>query len=138
MSIEIREGYPVKPAALQALYEHAPWAKGRTVQGIRRMLQNTDYHFSAWDSQKLIGFARVLTDGIYRATLWDVVVHPDYQGQGIGEELMNHILSHPVLSKVEKFWLNTRDKFGFYEKFGFVRSDQGMVRENYKKGGCCD
>jgi ribosomal protein S18 acetylase RimI-like enzyme len=135
MSIKIREGYPVKPAELQALYEHAPWAKGRTVQGIRRMLQNTDYHFSAWDGQKLIGFARVLTDGIYRATLWDVVVHPDYQGQGIGEELMDHILSHSILSKVEKFWLNTRDKFRFYEKFGFVRSDQGMVRENSKKRG---
>ena len=76
----------------------------------------------------LIGFARVLTDRVYRATLWDVVVHPDYQKRGVGEELVNRALAHPVLSKVEKFWLNTRDKFGFYEKFGFVRSDQGMVR----------
>ena len=132
MVIEIRDGFPVKPSALQLLYEHAPWAKGRTIQGIRKMLKDTDYHFSAWDEKRLVGFARVLTDGIYRATLWDVVIHPDYQGQGIGEELMNRILSHPVLSKVEKFWLNTRDKFGFYEKFGFVRSDQGMVRENPK------
>jgi ribosomal protein S18 acetylase RimI-like enzyme len=134
MSIKIREDYPVKPAALQALYEHAFWAKGRTLKGIRKMLKNTDYHFSAWDDNKLIGFARVLTDGIYRATLWDVVIHPDYQGQGIGEELMNRILSHPVLSKIERFWLNTRDKFGFYEKFGFIRSDQGMVRTHQKKG----
>jgi N-acetylglutamate synthase-like GNAT family acetyltransferase len=138
MPIEIREGYLVKSTALQALYEHAPWAKGRTVQGIRKMLKNTDYHFSAWDDKRLVGFARVLTDRVYRATLWDVVIHPDYQGQGIGEALMNRILSHPVLSRVEKFWLNTRDKHGFYEKFGFVRSDQGMVRENFKKGGCCD
>lgn len=98
------------------------------------MLEQTDYYFSAWESaeggRRLIGFARVLTDGIYRATLWDVVVHPDYQGRGVGEELMHRILAHPVLSKIEKFWLNTRNKFSFYEKFGFVRSDQGMVREN--------
>jgi hypothetical protein len=46
----------------------------------------------------------------------------------VGEELITCILNHPVLSKVEKFWLNTGDKFSFYEKFGFVRSDQGMVR----------
>lgn len=135
MEIEIKEGFPVEPEVLQALYEYAPWAKGRTVEGIRKMLANTDYHFSAWEDQKLIGFARVLTDGIYRAILWDVIVHPDYQGRGVGEELMNRILSHPVLSRVEKFWLNTRDKFGFYEKFGFVRSDQGMVRENPRKEG---
>ncbi len=133
MGIEIREGYPVEPEDLQALFEHAPWARGRTVKEIRIMLENTDYHFSAWDGQRLVGFARVLTDRIYRATLWDVVVHPDYQKRGVGEELMNRVLSHPVLSRVDKFWLNTRDKSRFYEKFGFVRSDQGMVRENLNK-----
>jgi len=130
MRIEIIEGAPVEPAALRALFEYAPWACGRSVEDIHLMLENTDYHFSAWDGKRLIGFARVLTDRVYRATLWDVVVHPDYQKRGVGEELMNRALSHPVLSKVEKFWLNTRDKFGFYEKFGFVRSDQGMFREN--------
>ena len=134
MPTEIKEGYPLDPAALLALYQYAPWAKGRNVDGIKAMLKGTDFQFSVWDGGKLIGFARVLTDRIYRATLWDVVIHPDYQGKGVGEALMNHILTHPVLSKVEKFWLNTRDKSRFYEKFGFVRSDQGMVRENAQKG----
>ena len=133
MAIEIKEGAPVDPAVLQALYEHAAWARGRSVDGIRRMLAGTDYQFSAWDGRRLVGFARVITDGVYRATLWDVVVHPDYQGRGVGEELMNRILTHPVLSTVEKFWLNTRDKHGFYEKFGFVRSDQGMVKEQPRR-----
>ncbi len=133
MGVEIKEGARIDPSALQALYEHAPWARGRTVEGIRAMLDHTDYHFSAWEGSRLIGFARVLTDGVYRATLWDVVVHPDDQGRGVGEELVTRVLSHPVLSRVEKFWLNTRDKFGFYEKFGFVRSDQGMVREHPKR-----
>ena len=133
MSIEIREGSSLEPSALQELFEHAPWARGRAAEEVRVMLENSDYHFSAWDGQRLIGFARVLTDRVYRATLWDVVVHPDYQKRGVGEELVNRVLSHPVLSKVEKFWLNTRDKFGFYEKFGFVRSDQGMYRENPTK-----
>jgi ribosomal protein S18 acetylase RimI-like enzyme len=130
MPIEIREGFPVDPSVLQTLYEYAPWARGRSVETIRVMLEHTDYQFTAWDGQRLIGFARVLTDRIFRATLWDVIVHPDYQKQGVGEELMNQILAHPVLSTVEKLWLNTRDKFKFYEKFDFVRSDQGMVRDN--------
>jgi ribosomal protein S18 acetylase RimI-like enzyme len=129
VGIVIREGAPIDPAALQRLYAHAPWARGRAIDGIVTMLARTDYHFSAWDGDRLIGFARVLTDGIYRATLWDVVVHPDYQKRGIGEDLVQAVLRHPVLARVEKFWLNTRDKFAFYEKFGFVRSDQGMVRE---------
>ena len=134
MAVVIHEGHDVDIQQLQALYQHAPWATGRDLDGIKQMLSNTDYVFSARDGRRLAGFARVLTDRIYRATLWDVVVHPDYQGQGVGESLMKTILSHPVLSKIQKFWLNTRDKQAFYERFGFVRSDQGMVLEKPTKG----
>ena len=134
MAVEIKEGASIDPVALQALYEHAPWAQGRKPDDIQRMFEKTDFHFSAWDGLRLVGFARVLTDHVYRATLWDVVVHPDYQGRGVGDALMEQIFSHPVLSKVEKFWLNTRDQSSFYEKFGFARSDQGMVRVQPKRG----
>lgn len=134
MSLVIREGHDVDLEQLQALYHHAPWAAGRSLDGIKLMLENTDYVFSALDGRRLIGFARVLTDRIYRATVWDVVVHPDYQGQGVGEALVKAILSHPVLSAVQKFWLNTRDKQAFYERLGFVRSDQGMFRDKPSKG----
>jgi hypothetical protein len=48
---------------------------------------------------------------------------------------MATILAHPVLSRVEKFWLNTRDKHKFYERFGFVSSTQGMVLERPRADG---
>jgi len=133
MDITYREGESLDVDQLRRLYEQAPWARGRSKDGIARMLANTDYYFTGWDGPRLVAFARVLTDGIYRATLWDVVVDAAYQGRGVGEGLMGVILAHPVLSRVEKFWLNTRDKQTFYERFGFVSSSQGMVRE----GGAC-
>ena len=133
MDITYREGESLDVDQLRRLYEQAPWARGRSKDGIARMLANTDYYFTGWDGPRLVAFARVLTDGIYRATLWDVVVDAAYQGRGVGEGLMGVILSHPVLSRVEKFWLNTRDKQTFYERFGFVSSSQGMVRE---RGAC--
>lgn len=99
------------------------------------MLANTDFVFTAWDGPRLVGFARVLTDQVYRATLWDVVVDAPYQGRGVGDGLLAQVLSHPVLSRVEKFWLNTRDKHAFYERFGFVSSPQGMYRERPRADG---
>ncbi len=128
MPIQTREGGPLDPAILLGLFEFAPWSRRRSLGAVRTMLENTDFYFSAWDGERLVGFARVLTDRVFRATVWDVIVHPEYQKRGVGEELMNRLLSHPVISRVEKVWLNTRDKHGFYEKFGFSRSDQGMVR----------
>ena len=50
-----------------------------------------------------------------------------YQKQGIGSEIVQRILNHPRLKKVELFWLCTRQP-GFYERLGFSSKEQtGMV-----------
>ena len=93
----------------------------------RSMLRHTDVALCAWDGERLVGFGRVLTDFVYRATIWDVIVDEGYQKQGIGTEIVQRILHHPRLKKVELFWLCTR-RPGFYEKLGFSSKEQtGMV-----------
>jgi GNAT superfamily N-acetyltransferase len=116
------------PAQLVRLYAQAPWAAGRTADDARDMLAHSDLVLSAWDGSKLVGLGRVLTDYIYRASIWDVIVDKDYQGQDIGTQIMQRILQHPDLKRVELFWLCTRDKQTFYEKLGFSAKEQtGMV-----------
>jgi ribosomal protein S18 acetylase RimI-like enzyme len=112
---------------LLLLFHQAPWAKGRSLDDAKEMLRRTDLTLCAWDGDRLIGFGRVLTDFIYRATIWDVIVDRAYQGQGVGTEIVRRILSHPRLKRVELFWLCTR-RPGFYEKLGFSAKEQtGMV-----------
>ena len=116
------------PAQLVRLYAQAPWAAGRTADDARAMLAHSDLVLSAWDGSMLVGFGRVLTDYVYRASIWDVIVDKDYQGQDIGTQIMQRILQHPDLKRVELFWLCTRDKQAFYEKLGFSAKEQtGMV-----------
>lgn len=118
----------IDPNQLVNLYRQAPWAKGRTADDARAMLAHTDLAVSAWDGPRLVGFGRVLTDYVYRASIWDVIVDKEYQGQDIGTEIMQRILNHPDLKRVELFWLCTRDKQTFYEKLGFSSKEQtGMV-----------
>lgn len=122
------------PAHLVRLYAYAPWATGRTVEDVREMLAHTDLALSVWDGSRLVGFGRVLTDYVYRASIWDVIVDPDYQGQDIGTQVMERILQHPDLKQVELFWLCTRDKQTFYGKLGFSADEQtGMVRARAKQ-----
>jgi len=112
---------------LMHLYRQAPWAKGRTAKQAGQMLTHTDRVLSAWDGERLVGFSRVLTDYVFRASIWDVIVDKEYQNQGIGTALVERILHHPALKEVELFWLCTRMP-DFYERLGFSSKEQtGMV-----------
>lgn len=131
--ITFSERKDIDPALLLNLYRCAPWAAARTADGVRDMLEHTDLAISAWDGPRLVGFGRVLTDYVYRASIWDVIVDPEYQGQDIGTQIMERILHHPSLRRVELFWLCTRDKQAFYEKLGFSSREQtGMVWDRKK------
>ena len=114
-------------AQLIHLYRQAPWAKHRALEQAQAMLAKTDVVISAWDGTRLVGFGRVLTDYVFRASIWDVIVDREYQKRKIGTEIVRRILDHPTLQQVELFWLCTRMP-GFYERLGFSAKEQtGMV-----------
>ncbi|RAM49386.1 N-acetyltransferase [Mastigocladus laminosus UU774] len=103
----------------QLLDVSAFWAKGRSIEDLGVAIANSDPVISVWDGQQLIGFARATSDCIYRATIWDVVIHPDYRGNGLGYKLVEAVLSHPRLQRVERIYLTTTHQQEFYEKIGF-------------------
>lgn len=117
---------------LQALFElGAFWAKDRTVEDLSIAITNSEPVVSVWDGQKLIGFARATSDGIYRANIWDVVIHPDYRGAGLGRKLVETVLSHPRMNRVERVYLMTTHQQSFYERIGFeCNSSTTMVLNN--------
>lgn len=94
------------------------WAKGRSIEDLGIAIANSDPVICIWDGEKLIGFARATSDGIYRATIWDVVIHPEYRGNGLGIKLVETVLSHPRM-RVERVYLMTTHQQEFYEKIGF-------------------
>ncbi|MBE9009007.1 GNAT family N-acetyltransferase [Pseudanabaenaceae cyanobacterium LEGE 13415] len=117
---------------LQALFQVAAfWASDRKVEDLAIAIKNSDPVISAWDGDRLIGFARATSDGVYRATIWDVVVHPDFQGAGLGRKLVQTVLSHPQVSKVERLYLMTTNQQEFYKRIGFeVNQTTTMVHFN--------
>ena len=116
------------PSYLLPLFEQSSWAQGRSLRDAMEMVKRTNLFITAWDGDNLVGCGRVLTDYVYRASIWDVIIDGHYQGQDIGTEIINRILSHGTLERVELFWLCTRDKQAFYETLGFNAKEQtGMV-----------
>jgi ribosomal protein S18 acetylase RimI-like enzyme len=69
----------------------------------------------------LIGVVSVLSDKIIRSVIYDLVIDPEFQGQGIGRELIKRCFEHFP----ETEWLvQTTEKIaGYYEKVGFKRRE---------------
>ncbi len=103
----------------QLLQIGAFWAKDRSIEGLKIAISNSNPVVTVWDRNLLIGFARATSDGIYRAAIWDVVIHPNYQGWGLGRKLVETVLTHPKLNKVERVYLTTTNQQSFYERIGF-------------------
>jgi N-acetylglutamate synthase-like GNAT family acetyltransferase len=117
---------------LQQLFNiTAFWAKNRCLDDLSVALANSNVVVSVRDGERLIGFARATSDGIYRATIWDVVIHPDYRGAGLGSKLVETVLSHPCVNRVERVYLMTTHQQHFYERIGFQsNSSTTMVLHN--------
>jgi GNAT superfamily N-acetyltransferase len=108
---------------LHVLYQGEWWSAGRTLADVRVMLRHCDFVFGivAPESEELLAFARVLTDHVFKAVLFDVIVHPEHRAAGLGSYLISHITTHPVLSQVrhiELFCLPERRDF--YVRHGFT------------------
>lgn len=95
------------------------WAYDRSIDDLKRAIANSRPVATVWDGDRLIGFARATSDGVYRATIWDVVVHPDYQGAGLGRKLVETVLMHPHVNRAERVYLMTTKQQQFYKRIGF-------------------
>ena len=106
---------------LQSLFtKSAFWASDRQIADLQIALDRSEPVVSAWHEEKLIGFARANSDGVYRATIWDVVIDCDYQRIGLGRKLVETVLGHPCMQRVERIYLTTTHQQNFYERLGFT------------------
>ncbi len=121
---------PAQIEQLHQMYGQEWWSKERTLADLPTLLSNSDLLFGLWDeeAQRLAAFSRVLTDWVYRAILFDVIVAADYRGQGLGAKLVEHVTTHPQLAQVECIQLFcTPEMQPFYEKYGFGPAEQRLM-----------
>ena len=95
------------------------WANHRSTEQIGKSMHNSSCYGVFTDAeQKLIGFARVISDYATTYYLCDVVIDPEYRHRGLGKALVLHIVSLPEYAGLRGLLL-TRDAHGLYEKYGF-------------------
>ena len=99
------------------------WAKTRPHERTDEAFTNS-LVFGLYESSRLIGMGRVITDFSIVAYLCDVFIHENYRGLGLGKWLVQSILGHPDLNHIRRWLLATDDAHGLYRQFGFENLTQ--------------
>ncbi len=106
------------------LLEQSYWAKDRPLDVIEKSIKYSEC-FSLYDNESQIGFARVVTDYSTFGYIADVIVMPNYRGQGLGKWLVKTVVNDPRW-KTKYLLLATDDAHDLYQKHGFKRSPKLM------------
>jgi predicted GNAT family acetyltransferase len=89
---------------------------GRSPDALRRSFEQSQYVAFARDDSRVVGMARMLSDGVCNAYVVDVWTHSAYRRRGIASTLM-HILAEKVPG--QHIGLQTHDAQDFYRSLGY-------------------
>ena len=103
---------------IHGFLSNAYWAHGIPRDVLVRAIEHS-LCFGAFDGDRQVGFARVISDRATYAYVSDVFVLESHRGRGVGKSLMTAIMSHPELQGLRRWTLFTRDAHGLYRQYGF-------------------
>lgn len=90
----------------------------------KKAFENSHTVIFIFDDEKLIGFGRAISDGVYQAAIYDLAVLPEYQGKKIGSTILENILEN--LPNCNVILYASPGKEHFYEKMYFRKMKTGM------------
>jgi len=110
---------------LSNLYRIAPLGK-KDANDLKVAFGNSMFKWFAYDDGKLIAVGRALADGRDCSYICDVAVHPKYQGQGLGKEVVSRLVEQSRNHKKIILYA-AKGKEPFYLKLGFKRMTTAMA-----------
>jgi ribosomal protein S18 acetylase RimI-like enzyme len=126
MSIEFTEDTEVIDwERLSGVFKRTPLGHRDPVT-LREVFQNSSIRCFVWDAGELIGAGRAITDGLRYCVIFDVVLLPEYQGRGIGKQVMEFLADRSKGLTVLLYAMPGKE--GFYSKLGYRKMKTAMAK----------
>ena len=103
---------------LKNLFLSVNWSSGHYPAKLVTAIKNSGTVFTAWDGDKLVGLVNALDDGVMTAYIHYLLINPDYQGNGIGKELVR-LITEKYKDYLRIVLIAYDEEIGFYEQCGF-------------------
>ncbi len=115
---------------LEELCDAVGWSR-RPLRKVKKAIQFSFLVVSMWEvrgnQRRLIGFCRATSDHAFNATIWDVVVHPEFQGKGLGKALMKYLIKKLRAEDISNITLFADPHVvDFYRGLGFMSDPEGI------------
>lgn len=110
---------------LSALYRAAPLGD-KPPEALRTVFGNSRYMAFVYDGDRLVGAGRALADGLDCSYVADVAVHPDHQGEGLGQAIIRDLVAQSAGHRKVILYANPGTE-GFYAKLGFLPMNTAMA-----------
>lgn len=114
-------------AVYRYLRDESYWAAQRSREDVARSIREAARVVGLYDDGEMIGFARVISDGVHVAHLCDVYVLSEYRGRRFGVELVREAVDNGPHSELG-WTLATKDAHGLYERFGFSPPNRELMQ----------
>jgi GNAT superfamily N-acetyltransferase len=133
MNIQIKETPEVKQADIIALYKANSWSSAEQPDLLSKALLNSHSFVTAWDGEILTGLGNALSDGYLVVYYPHLIVHPDYQGKGVGKLILNK-LQEKYAGFHQQILVADGKAIDFYKKCGFEKASTTESMWIYKGG----
>lgn len=115
----------IRPRSVRQLYDHVGWRRPGEEADIAEILE-AGPAVGAWDGDRLVGFARALSDGHFAAYVEDVMVHEEYRGSDLGTKILARLLEEVGgVGQVSLFCEPGATRF--YEGHGFRAAPEHVI-----------
>lgn len=116
---------------LSNLFLSVGWNSGKYPNKLYNSILNSDFYYFAYDDNNLIGLISALSDKSINLFITYLLVHPDYQKNGIGTKLLNKISNIEGFNRV--ILISEKEKENFYLTNNFISDGIGMFKVNWDK-----
>lgn len=118
----------INPKELIELFSKVGWIYCDEESSLLERLRRSYKVMALFDDNKLIGFGRVVSDGVSVAILWDICVDPDYQGKGYGGSIVTTLENICKLNEVETSIVTVKNEnIRFYKNRGYVKQKLSVM-----------
>lgn len=111
--------------ALVQLYEIAPLGK-KCPKKLQTVFTNSRFKYFIYSDETLVGAGRALADGFDCSYICDVAIHPEFQGTGLGLELIQSLVNASKEHKKIILYANPGTEH-FYKKLNFKKMSTAMA-----------